>query len=168
MKDKNRILDIILYGIGIYLLICLSVSLFVSWQKNTNSRYPTKEQVINYAQLFITDKNLKEVGRKLDCSAYTARVYKKFNIKLPLTAQEQFNAYLMKNGKPNASNLVFFVDNNKINHVGILISDSTFIHSPGNNRHVRVDKLNSNYWKNKYAGTGKILKNNDYETVKDN
>lgn len=107
---------------------------------------------------YLTNEKLVREGSVMDCSSYTSAVYKKFGIHLPRSSKDQFNNYLNQHEELFAADLVFFKDDyNNVSHVGLILSDSTFIHSPGRNKSVRIDNLKKEYWEKSFAGSGCVL-----------
>lgn len=158
MKINKRIYDVVILTISVYLIVLFIVSGVISWKTDHNTISVSSEVVIAYALRFLSDEKLIQEGRRMDCSAFTSAVYKKFGIRLPRSSKQQFKNYLNRNGEQLSADLVFFKNNiNQISHVGILLNDSTFIHSPGRNKAVRVDSLDMKYWKKYFAGTGSVL-----------
>jgi amino acid permease len=155
---KGKIIQIIITVIFFYLSIVFVISCIVSWKSTNQLLFPTREDIINYSREFLTNEPLIRKGAELDCSGFTSYVYKKFKITLPRSTKQQFNNFLTYNSEPNEADLVFFINNSKvISHVGIILNDSLFIHSPGKNKRVRIDNLNSMYWKERYAGLGTVF-----------
>ena len=94
----------------------------------------------------------------IDCSAFVRNVYEKsLNIYLPRTSREQFK-YTKQIDKNNIQkgDLVFFLNSKGIHHVGIIYDKDKFIHV-SSSRGVRIDSLNSGYWKNKKKKFCKII-----------
>ena len=94
----------------------------------------------------------------IDCSAFVRNVYEKsLNIDLPRTSREQFK-YTKQIDKNNIQkgDLVFFLNSKGIHHVGIIYDKDKFIHV-SSSRGVRIDSLNSGYWKNKKKKFCKII-----------
>ena len=96
--------------------------------------------------------------RGFDCSGFTQTVYQNaFDITLPRTTSE-----MKKMGKKVSKNqlkpgdLVFFKPSNKYNHVGIFISENTFIHS-STSKGVIKSKMDNIYWNKKYKYAKRIL-----------
>jgi len=94
----------------------------------------------------------------VDCSGFVKQVFAKINIYLPRTAADQY-IYSEKVFYDNReiADLVFFKTNNKISHVGIYVGNDEFVHS-SSSVGVTVQSLNDNYYKNIFAGYGRILK----------
>ena len=98
-----------------------------------------------------------------DCSGMSAGIYKEaFNITLSPNSQMQLeNDCKMEVEKDEIQqgDLVFFSSKNsksKINHVGIYLKDSKFIHA-SSSKGVRVDRIDVGYWKEKWVGSGRVL-----------
>lgn len=94
----------------------------------------------------------------IDCSAFVRNVYEKsLNIYLPRTSREQFK-YTKQINKNNIQrgDLVFFLNSKGIHHVGIIYDKDKFIHA-SSSRGVRIDSLNSGYWKDKKKKFCKII-----------
>lgn len=74
----------------------------------------------------------------IDCSGLTQTAFRLFDIKLPRDAYEQEEmGSEIHFGEHQKDDLVFFVNaNNKIHHVGILISENEIVHAHG---FVRID-----------------------------
>lgn len=150
----KRIISIIASLLGLYLLVSLIGSMVIS-SVYLNKSEANANEVVVYAKRFLDDENLMRLGTKLDCSGFTKNVYAKFGVKLPASsfAQYDFKADIL----PQTGDLVFFaINGERVNHVGIIINDSTFIHSPGKGRAVQIDDLNADYWQQYYKGTGKV------------
>ncbi len=94
----------------------------------------------------------------VDCSGFVKQVFEKVNIFLPRTSAEQY-IYSEKVFFDNRqiADLVFFKFNNKISHVGIYIGNNEFVHS-ASSIGVSVQSLDDDYFKNNFAGYGRVLK----------
>jgi cell wall-associated NlpC family hydrolase len=85
------------------------------------------------------------------------QVFEMAGIKLPRTAALQYNFgvqigdYDMLPG-----DLVFFIRNNKIGHVGIYVGNNQFIHS-STSRGVILQNLDDEYYRTTFVGFKKIL-----------
>ena len=116
----------------------------------------------------------------IDCSAFTQKVYSSAGISLPRTAPAQFSAGKeVKDNKYIFGDLLFFdtsVKNGncccfffpfsllfghtkpaKATHVGIYTSGGKFIHA-STSRGVTTDSINSTYWKKRFLGARRLLK----------
>lgn len=160
---KQRLLkigDFLALLIGGLLLVTLLISSLISNRRFKDKKlYP--DQIVNYAKQYMSDENIKEQGFNLDCSGFTSTVYKRFGVKLPRSSAKQYQSTVVTNTTLNTSDLVFFKTGQKeIGHVGIYISDSLFIHSPGKSKDVKLDSMDNPYYAKRYIGFGKVLPDN--------
>ena len=89
-----------------------------------------------------------------DCSGFTQYVYARQGVSLPRTAAEQACAGTrVSRSDLRAGDLVFFAGTYKsgISHVGIYIGDGNFIHAPRTGSSVRVEDLDSSYYRSHWA-----------------
>lgn len=93
-----------------------------------------------------------------DCSGFTRHVFNEKGVKLPRTAHEQFNKGKHVSSKEmKAGDLVFFhTTRSGISHVGIYAGDGKFVHASSSGGHVRVDRLDSGYYKNRLRGARRL------------
>ncbi len=97
-----------------------------------------------------------ESRRGVDCSAFVQLLYSEFGIDLPRTSSEQYNySRKIDYNEKDVGDLIFFKNKGQINHVGIYIGDETMIHS-STSKGVMKQSLSDPYYKNKYAGTGRV------------
>lgn len=85
-----------------------------------------------------------------DCSGLVAWAYEKHGVRVPRTAREQsmLGASVAKSAlKPG--DLVVFRLNSGL-HTGIYTGKGRFVHSPSSGRQVRVDDMDSRYWRGKF------------------
>ncbi|OYT75638.1 MAG: hypothetical protein CFK49_02080 [Armatimonadetes bacterium JP3_11] len=97
-------------------------------------------------------------SRGFDCSGFTAYIYRRHGINLPHNSSAQYRV-----GKPvsrselRPGDLVFFrTRGSRISHVGIYIGDGKFVHASSARGRVRIDTLNSGYYKQRYVGARRI------------
>lgn len=96
----------------------------------------------------------------LDCSLFTAEVFKKYTkLQLPRTSEDQFKAGSpIKGGQINFGDLVFFqTDGSGISHVGVYIGHQEFIHA-SSSYGIIISSLNEKYWSKRFVGAKRILK----------
>ncbi len=89
--------------------------------------------------------------RGIDCSGFVQLTFKKqFDLKVPRTTglQVRLGKTIPKN-KLKTGDLVFFKTSPRVNHVGIYLTDNTFIHT-SSSKGVMKSKLNKGYWAKKY------------------
>lgn len=99
----------------------------------------------------------------IDCSAFTKSVLKDvYDVDLPRTAQEQYEAtQRIEMSELQEGDLVFFyTSGRRISHVGIYIMNNKFVHAAAS-QGVSVSDLNDAYWKDRYRGAGRIIRNTD-------
>jgi lipoprotein Spr len=97
----------------------------------------------------------------LDCSAFTQILLRDiYNISLPRTAQEQYNASeKIKEHHLEEGDLVFFHTSGRsrksITHVGIYLQNNKFVHAATSGG-VMISDLYEKYWQPKFRGGGRI------------
>jgi cell wall-associated NlpC family hydrolase len=98
-----------------------------------------------------------------DCSGFVKHVYGRHGVRLPRTAYQMAVSlpplpgdYGLRSG-----DLVFFNTTGRAySHVGIFIRDDKFIHaSSSRSKGVMVSSLNSTYWRKRYAGARRPIRN---------
>lgn len=91
-----------------------------------------------------------------DCSGLTMTVYKLNGFNLPRNSRMQFRAgEAVSRADLKKGDLVFFATGNSpenVSHVGIYIGGGRFIHAPGRDARIRIDRLDEHYYKQSYAG----------------
>lgn len=98
----------------------------------------------------------------VDCSAFVQKLYEQvFNTTMLRTAVEQFKRCNVTPDKEELKegDLVFFRSGKKsrVSHVGIYLVNNFFVHSSTSSG-VMISNLNEAYWKKKFAGGGKVSK----------
>ena len=95
--------------------------------------------------------------RGMDCSGFVKKIYALFDIDLPRTAAAQSNVG-MKVAKSDLieGDLIFFKTKKRINHVGIYIGENKFVHAALHNKAVRIDSLDSSYYKRHYKSAVRL------------
>lgn len=91
--------------------------------------------------------------RGIDCSAFVAKVYQFFDVKLPRTAREQSRMGVrVAKSELEEGDLVFFNTRRAFGHVGIYIGNNEFIHasSSRSGKHVRIDSLDKPYYNQRF------------------
>ena len=95
-----------------------------------------------------------------DCSGFTSYIYQNgAGINLPRTsvAQSKVGSKISRN-QLKSGDLVFFNTSGKgISHVGMYIGNSKFIHA-STSKGVRIDSLNSSYYKSRFVSASRIIK----------
>ncbi|MBR6014068.1 MAG: C40 family peptidase [Selenomonadaceae bacterium] len=93
-----------------------------------------------------------------DCSGFVQFIFKQHGFILPRLADEQ---YLLgtsaKVSQLSAGDLVFFSTYTAgVSHCGVYVGDRNFIHA-SSSKGIRIDSLDSDYWKTKFVGAKKII-----------
>ena len=94
----------------------------------------------------------------LDCSGYVQYVFKSaVGVNLPRTASEQARVGENVGTDVRPGDMVFFNTRGFNNsHVGIYVGNGMFLHSPNSRSQVRVDTMDSGYWKKHYTGARRV------------
>ena len=99
--------------------------------------------------------------KAFDCSGYLQYVFNENGIKIPRTADEQYDR-LGKHAKNRRDlvpgDLVFFnTDSIGVSHVGLYLGGDEFIHA-SSSKGVRIDAMDNAYWQLRYVGGNHIVK----------
>jgi len=101
---------------------------------------------------------------KFDCSGFTQKVYRTAGIDLPRVSREQakVGSYVTYENLKRGD-MVFFDTNHKkigrVNHVGIYLGDSKFIHASSGNKKVVITSFNKKqFYKNRFLWGRRIIK----------
>lgn len=103
--------------------------------------------------------NTPEAG--FDCSGLIGYVFQhSLALALPRTTRALFQAA----GDPvpwrdlRTGDLVFFGHRSTVSHAGIYVGESRFVHAPSSGGTVRLDHLDSAYWKPRFLGARRVLR----------
>jgi cell wall-associated NlpC family hydrolase len=90
----------------------------------------------------------------MDCSGFVRAVYNLCGVTIPRTSREQFRA-----GDPVArtalaeGDLVFFGDSaSQVNHVGIYVGGSRFVHAPRRGDDIKISSMDEEYFTRRFLG----------------
>ncbi len=92
-----------------------------------------------------------------DCSGLVFYAYKLAGKEVPRTT-----AALHRSAKPigrralKPGDLVFFDIDGKVSHVGIYVDRGRFVHAPRAGKHVSLESLDSEFYRNAYRGGGRL------------
>jgi len=91
---------------------------------------------------------------KFDCSGLVMYVYDNLGVKLPrVTGEQAYAGVHVDRADLQPGDLVFFkLSGSRINHVGIYLGNSKFVHAPRKHQPVRTDSLNDSYWRGRFKG----------------
>ncbi len=96
-----------------------------------------------------------------DCSGYVMYVFGRNGMRLPRSAEGQFQRgrrITIRAAGPG--DLVFFntQGGGRISHVGIYLGRGRFIHAPSSGKSVSVARLDNPYWKRRFIGSVTLYK----------
>jgi cell wall-associated NlpC family hydrolase len=100
----------------------------------------------------------------LDCSGLVRHVFKQaWGVVLPRTSEEISRVGAQVEQRDlEPGDLVFYNTLKRaFSHVGIYLGDNRFIHSPSSGGYVRIDQMDSRYWKNRFDGARRITAPDD-------
>lgn len=102
----------------------------------------------------------------LDCSAFTGSVYRNsLQINLPRSSADQFGVgeKLRSQDELKFGDLVFFKTRRRarVSHVGIYLGERLFAHA-STSKGVIVSSLDETYYKKRYVGARRVIKDNYY------
>ena len=93
-----------------------------------------------------------------DCSGFTQYVFGRHGVGLPRSVREQFE--LGRKVGPNdlrEGDLLFFaIDGAEASHVAIAVGGDSFVHAPSSTGVVRVERLGTRYWAERFVGARRI------------
>jgi len=100
--------------------------------------------------------------RGIDCSAFVQNVYSNVGVKLPRTANQQYEkSIIVKNTSRKIGDLIFFKKNGRnsrgnVTHVGIYLGDGKIIHS-SSKKGVIIQNIDNSYLAKRYFAVGRVL-----------
>ena len=92
-----------------------------------------------------------------DCSGLVEYVYTQVGIRLPRTAEAQFNQTprVTREALQPGDILFFSSDSGNLLHVGNYLGSRWFVHAPESGKPVSSARLDGDYWKGHYLGAGR-------------
>ena len=93
-----------------------------------------------------------------DCSGFTQYVFAQHGIALPREVRDQFHVGVpVEAADLSAGDLLFFATTEPgASHVAILIGSDEFVHAPSSTGVVRVERLGSSYWSQRFLGARRV------------
>ncbi len=96
-----------------------------------------------------------------DCSGLVGYVFRNaLGIELPRVSREMAakpDAELIRDrSQLTPGDLVFFGLRGRVNHVGIYVGDGQFLHAPSRGKDVRVDRMDTGYWGNRFLQARRV------------
>lgn len=131
-----------------------------SFSDNVRADNATAQRAADYAQNMI-GKPYRYGGNSptgFDCSGLVQYSYSRAGLPIPRTTKSQRESSAAVGSQSlRAGDLIFFdQEGRKSSHVGIYIGDGRFVHAPSSGKQVRVDTLDTKYWKKHYVGARRI------------
>ncbi len=97
-----------------------------------------------------------------DCSGFVDYVFREVaGIELPRTVEEisRIDAPQVSRKQLESGDLVFFdTEGRRVSHIGIYVGKGRFVHAPNEGGTVRLDYLDSPYWREHFSGAKRVLK----------
>lgn len=94
-----------------------------------------------------------------DCSGLVAHVYEQaWGLSLPRRTEEQRAiGHPIKLAELEPGDLVFYNTRRRpYSHVGIYLGDGNFVHAPRRGQRVRVESINTRYWRKRFNGARRL------------
>lgn len=94
-----------------------------------------------------------------DCSGLVQYAFGLHHVDLPRTVAQQYRSgERVKRDDVQRGDLVFFGPSGRPpTHVGIAIDGDTFVHAPDSGAVVRVERLDADYWRKRFAGAKRVI-----------
>ena len=93
-----------------------------------------------------------------DCSGFTQYVFAQYGVSLPRQVQDQFKVgTVVRSDDFVPGDLLFFTTTQPgASHVAIAVGGNEFIHAPSSAGVVRVERLSSSYWAQRFIGARRL------------
>jgi cell wall-associated NlpC family hydrolase len=93
-----------------------------------------------------------------DCSGFTQYVFARHGLSLPRSVKEQFDLGRAVDADDiRQGDLLFFdIDGGGASHVAIAVGGDSFVHAPSTTGVVRVERLATRYWADRFVGARRI------------
>jgi len=100
-----------------------------------------------------------------DCSGFTQYVFAQYGIALPRDVREQFrHGRAVTEHALAPGDLVFFSTTDAgASHVAIVVDGNKFVHAPSSKGVVRVERLSSSYWSQRFLGARRVVESRTHE-----
>ena len=89
-----------------------------------------------------------------DCSGFVQYVFAELGVAVPRSVRDLAAAgeRVDRNRLRVGDVVLFAIDGHTVSHVGIVVSDDTFVHAPSSKGRVREESLSLAYWHSRFAG----------------
>jgi cell wall-associated NlpC family hydrolase len=96
--------------------------------------------------------------RGFDCSGFTQYVFARHGVAIPRATRDQFKlGKTVDSDDLEPGDLLFFTTTAPgASHVGIAVGTDQFVHAPSSSGVVRVERLTSGYWSQRFIGAKRI------------
>jgi cell wall-associated NlpC family hydrolase len=155
MKHKLLFLCALFTGAG---FSPLPVSASGAAEKSIESTIPTAQAMRTLGIRYRLGGKSPDTG--FDCSGLVVHVFEQaWGVTLPRNVQAQGKVGVpIAMAKLEPGDLVFYNTRNQpYSHVGIYLGDGRFIHAPRPGQLVRVESLQSPYWKARFSGARRMM-----------
>ena len=153
-----------------YVVIAVLAALLASPAVADEPQTPPQQQAAAAKPSGMVDRALSWIGvryrfggqdekKGFDCAGLVRRAFATV-IDLPRTAADQFRqGCLVERDELQPGDLVFFKNTYKrgISHVGIYVGDGKFVHAASTRHAVVVDRLDSPYFRERFAGGRRVM-----------
>jgi cell wall-associated NlpC family hydrolase len=119
-------------------------------------------EILGYAKSFLGTKYVYGGAspKGFDCSGFTLYIFNKYTLQLPHEAllQSGVGEEVLTMDDLLPGDLVFFktLGSSRVNHVGIYLGNSQFIHASSGHGNVTISPIDTGYYKNCYAGARRL------------
>jgi cell wall-associated NlpC family hydrolase len=95
---------------------------------------------------------------RFDCSGLVWHVYGELGVQVPRVSRDQARVGRgVSRRELQPGDLVFFAtEGSSIDHVGIYVGDSDFVHAPRRHVPVKTDSLNDSWWRRRFKGARRV------------
>lgn len=106
----------------------------------------TRAQMVEFAKKYLGGKYVwggTTLGKGVDCSGFTMRIYEHFGYSIPRTSSAQashFNSIKSSEAKPG--DLFFYGSNGRVNHVAMYIGNGQVIHASNARTGIKISNAN--------------------------
>lgn len=131
-------------------------------QQSSSYNFQVRNRIVEIAQRSIGTRYLyggRNPKRGFDCSGLMHYVHKQsLGIDIPRTAAEQRDrSRTISYAQLKPGDMLFFKTGKRTNHVGVYIGDRKFIHASTGSKRVKVAKMDSKYWHQRFVKFGTYL-----------
>jgi cell wall-associated NlpC family hydrolase len=93
-----------------------------------------------------------------DCSGFTQYVFARHGVRLPRSVRDQFDegASVRPEDVREGDLLFFATEGPGASHVAIAVGGDSFVHAPSSSGVVRVERMGSRYWSDRYVGARRV------------